>query len=286
MSNKILYVTDAVNKIITSYTYSIETTVTNTGTNAYDEDIVLRLYRVYNGTSGTNVQDVAVPLQLEPGETKVVRFDCDNVVSGEKYFCWVYYFSAGEQIMCKGTSSHTLIYPTEPTTIYLIGDAPLGGWNPEAPIQMTAEDSIYTYTANIEEAKDVYFVFTEGIGSWAEINGHRYGPTEGNQDVVVGEEMNTQLSTNDQAAYKLAAEVGEYTFTFDLANLKFKVEKMGTPGIPGDSNGDGMVDISDVNSVINQMLGKEDMNPVCDMNSDGKIDISDVNAVINKMLGK
>ena len=161
--------TDAVNKIITSYTYSIETTVTNTGTNAYDEDIVLRLYRVYNGTSGTNVQDVAMPLQLEPGETKVVRFDCDNVVSGEKYFCWVYYFSAGEQIKCKGTSSHTLIYPTEPTTVYLIGDAPLGGWNPEAPIQMTAEDSIYTYTANIEEAKDVYFVFTEGIGSWAEI---------------------------------------------------------------------------------------------------------------------
>ena len=34
------------------------------------------------------------------------------------------------------------------------------------------------------------------------------------------------------------------------------------------------------------MLGKADMVESCDMNGDGKIDISDVNAVINKMLGK
>ena len=71
-----------------------------------------------------------------------------------------------------------------------------------------------------------------------------------------------------------------------MANLKFTVDKIGTPGVPGDANGDGLVDISDVNSVINQMLGKEAMIPACDMNGDGKIDISDVNAVINKMLGK
>ncbi|MBR5727256.1 MAG: hypothetical protein IKX39_01300 [Muribaculaceae bacterium] len=59
-----------------------------------------------------------------------------------------------------------------------------------------------------------------------------------------------------------------------------------TPSVPGDSNGDGLVDISDVNAVINMMLGKAEMVAACDMNNDGKIDISDVNAVINAMLGK
>ncbi len=175
MSNKILYVTDAANKIITSRTYSVETTVTNNGTNTYDEDIVLRLYRVSNGTSGTNVQDVAQPLVLAPGETKVVRFDCDNVVNGERYFCWVYYFSAGEQIKCKGTSTHTLYFPTEPE-------------------------------------------------------------------------------------YKA-----------------------------GDVNGDGTVDIADVNIIINVMLGKAQASDYPgDANVDGQggVDISDVNAVINLMLGK
>ena len=58
------------------------------------------------------------------------------------------------------------------------------------------------------------------------------------------------------------------------------------PSVPGDSNGDGKVDIADVNAVINMMLGKVDMVPACDMNGDGQVDISDVNAVINAMLGK
>ena len=177
-------------------------------------------------------------------------------------------------------------WPEPEQKLYLIGDAPLGGWDPAAPIEMTEADGVFTYTATIEEAKDYYFVFTTATGTWADVNGHRYGPTEANQDVVLGEEIATQLSTNDQAAYKLAAEAGEYVFTFDMANLKFTVDKIGTPGVPGDANGDGLVDISDVNSVINQMLGKEAMIPACDMNGDGKIDISDVNAVINKMLGK
>ena len=291
----------------------------------------------------------------------------------------------------------------QPSKVYLIGDDPLGGWNPEAPIEMTENEEtagLFTYTVNVEEAKDIYFVFTEGIGSWDEVNGHRYGPTEANQDVVVGEDMTTQLSTNDQAAYKLAAVAGEYTITFNKNTMTFRVDggvapepdyvlhyghegvewqdatfvpgegenegklvvadlafdantefgvkygetwfaglpnegednyvihygwctdiplstgdnvknflinEAGTytfllnvgeegntltvngftaPALPGDANGDGQVDISDVNSVINQMLGKEAMIPACDMNGDGKIDISDVNAVINKMLGK
>ena len=52
-----------------------------------------------------------------------------------------------------------------------------------------------------------------------------------------------------------------------------------------DVTGDGTVDISDVNEVINMMLGKSDIAPV-DVTGDGKVDISDVNAVINAMLGK
>ncbi len=52
-----------------------------------------------------------------------------------------------------------------------------------------------------------------------------------------------------------------------------------------DINGDGQVDISDVNEVINMMLGKSDISPV-DITGDGQVDISDVNAVINAMLGK
>lgn len=62
----------------------------------------------------------------------------------------------------------------------------------------------------------------------------------------------------------------------------------------GDVTGDGQVDISDVNAVINVMLGKsltpspspEEEGSPADVTGDGVVDISDVNLVINIMLGK
>ena len=62
-----------------------------------------------------------------------------------------------------------------------------------------------------------------------------------------------------------------------------------TTHILGDVNGDGTVDVSDVNIVINVMLGKNQDPQVklwADLNNDGTVDVSDVNAVINIMLGK
>ena len=57
-------------------------------------------------------------------------------------------------------------------------------------------------------------------------------------------------------------------------------------GVPGDYNGDNNVDITDVNAVINMMIGKLPYKAICDMDNNNRIDISDVNMVINKMLGK
>lgn len=55
--------------------------------------------------------------------------------------------------------------------------------------------------------------------------------------------------------------------------------------VPGDVNGDSLVDIADVNAVINAMLGKAAATN-CDVTGDGNVDIADVNKVINLMLGK
>ena len=61
------------------------------------------------------------------------------------------------------------------------------------------------------------------------------------------------------------------------------------PGIPGDVNGDGTVDITDANILINLILGKENASSYgnrADADGNGKVDVSDANAVINKILGK
>ena len=55
----------------------------------------------------------------------------------------------------------------------------------------------------------------------------------------------------------------------------------------GDVNLDGTADVSDVNTIINIMLGKlGNTHFNADMNVDGQVDISDVNMAINAILGK
>lgn len=54
-------------------------------------------------------------------------------------------------------------------------------------------------------------------------------------------------------------------------------------GIKGDLNGDGEVNISDVNAMIDFILSSSD-DPIADVNGDGEVNISDVNEVISIIL--
>ena len=58
------------------------------------------------------------------------------------------------------------------------------------------------------------------------------------------------------------------------------------PRVAGDVNGDGTVDVADINAIIDIMLGKAAAVDVSDVTGEGSVDVSDVNAVINIMLGK
>ena len=59
-----------------------------------------------------------------------------------------------------------------------------------------------------------------------------------------------------------------------------KFDEMQPDVIPGDVNSDGNVNISDVNSVIEEILNGDGNNPAADVNGDGNVNISDVNAII------
>ena len=55
--------------------------------------------------------------------------------------------------------------------------------------------------------------------------------------------------------------------------------------IPGDVNGDGKVNVSDVSALINMIMGITPMNQdLADVNGDGKVNVSDVSALINIIL--
>ena len=75
----------------------------------------------------------------------------------------------------------------------------------------------------------------------------------------------TFKSNNGMGVYKITLDDGE------------------TPGLPGDVNGDGSVNISDISEVIELILGgKYTTNG--DVNGDGSVNISDINALIGIIL--
>ena len=85
----------------------------------------------------------------------------------------------------------------------------------------------------------------------------------------------------------------ETVYVDDTRSVMSNVQFVTLLGARGDVNADGMVDISDVNILIDIMLGKSltpDPSPEgegrCDVTGDGVVDIADVNAVIDIMLGK
>ena len=110
----VLNVTDETNRIVTSDKFSVLLTVTNDSTETYNEEISFKLFKNTYGNTGTSVQGLNIPIVLEPGETKTVQVDFDNVVNGWKYFVNAYYYTAGIQTKIKGTQFHTIIFPEVP----------------------------------------------------------------------------------------------------------------------------------------------------------------------------
>ena len=109
---------------------------------------------------------------------------------------------------------------------YIVGNVPFGNWNPAAGVEMTQNsDGTYTFTAPINGA--VWFVFSDGLdSSWDTFNAnYRIGPTgSADEEVTVGTWVNTQKAPGGSKSYKFTGTGGDYVFTFDPANMKFKVE--------------------------------------------------------------
>lgn len=60
-------------------------------------------------------------------------------------------------------------------------------------------------------------------------------------------------------------------------------------GVTGDANGDGKIDVADINVIINIILAADDEGNYggrADVNSDGKVDVADINVIINLILAQ
>ncbi|MBO4870581.1 MAG: SusF/SusE family outer membrane protein [Muribaculaceae bacterium] len=179
----------------------------------------------------------------------------------------------------------------EPVDIYILGEVNENSWAPNVGLLMTKAEDANIYTADItaDGRNDGfnYFSFTtklaEEATDWAAIAPYRIGAVSEGDFWVTDDMLNTDLSLQaGEAAFKIPT--GKYALTLDYDAMTLVIKK---DLIPGDVNGDGKVDVEDVNAVINIILNlktTEDYPGNADLLEDGKVDVEDLNAVINLIL--
>ena len=182
----------------------------------------------------------------------------------------------------------------EPDDVYVMGEVTgVDGWYANKGQLMSTTDGV-TYTASITtrglNSGYSYFSFTKQLAStatdWEAIADYRFGAASSQDYLVNDSKLGQKLPLGDDGtstAFKIGA--GTWQLTLDLVGRTLIIDKPGSQHVKGDVNGDGNVDIDDVNLLINHILGNRQI-PIDtgDLNEDGTIDIDDVNAVINAIL--
>ena len=94
------------------------------------------------------------------------------------------------------------------------------------------------------------------------------------------------IKKSENVIFRVAMSAGSKTIPAYVDDFTVYYTDSGV-SIPGDANGDGVVDITDANIAINIILGNLSLSdyPDADVDGNGECNITDVNAIINIILG-
>lgn len=141
-------------------------------------------------------------------------------------------------------------------------------------IHYTSFDAFFTQIDNF------YVGNLEGDGTTVDVGTvKQYNVTLDN--AAVGNVTEPQITLNNVTAGKhmLGIQAQYESGVSEVTTHPFEL------ALVGDINGDGAVDIADLNILINNILGMDKTTNGCDLNNDGDVDIADANILINIILG-
>ncbi|MBO4813461.1 MAG: hypothetical protein J5523_00725 [Muribaculaceae bacterium] len=186
--------------------------------------------------------------------------------------------------------------------VYILGEVGENIWATNVGQKMELDEETNLYTAEIacDGRNDGYNFFKfstqllEEAADWDGIAPYLFGavaePNENNPDgnfLVTDEMLGIDLSLTKDNGKAFQIPAGTYNLTLNYADMKLKIEKAVAPGMPGDANEDGKVDVNDVTTIINYILQK---NPTpfnfdnANVNGDDTVDVMDVTLIIDMIL--
>lgn len=158
-------------------------------------------------------------------------------------------------------------------------------WQDKVFIPGEGENEGKLVAADVEFATDTEFGIKYGDTWYAGI------PNNDEQHYWIHGDWCTDipLCTGDDVKNFIINEAGTYTFILTIREEGNTLTVTGfpiTPTVVGDLNADNLVDVSDVNIMVNMILGISEKTDAADLDHSGDVDVSDVNILVNIILGR
>ncbi|MDD3077649.1 MAG: SusF/SusE family outer membrane protein [Paludibacter sp.] len=109
--------------------------------------------------------------------------------------------------------------------LYIVGDAALCGWDPQAAFELYQNGNIYTYTGYFNQDNEFKFLTTHDWGKLELRNGNADASTNEYLDLTAGGALALKSGDNEDYKFKLA-ESGNYKITCDIDAMTLNAEKI------------------------------------------------------------
>ena len=238
----------------------------------------VRVYQEVGGltlasNSGTgNITSPALDFSGYDGKV-VVKITAATVSGGNNYSLTVSAGGASESIVItnENKAEHTIVLNTDRST------------NGKVSFTAMAGKKVTIYDVQIFNG-DADDVMTAGAPRKAPVvNGNQDEQTitgiTGNSYTVTGLAAGAEYKYRVKAIFTNGSESG-------WSNVE-TVALKGTPSATGDVNGDGTLDVTDINCIVATLMGQssQDYQGREDVNGDGTVDVTDINSLLSILLG-
>ena len=193
----------------------------------------------------------------------------------------------GGQVATPAAEQYNFQIPAQelPSEFYLVGS--FNEWNTTETggrlvFAATETEGVYETTGTLA-ANDEFKVITPNGDGWTWYGGiDEYG---GGYFLINSELLNVPLQMVDGSNFRME-NGGEFTFSINVNAMTLTVIPVGTPIIPGDVNGDGVITSADITALYSYLLSGETTEIFNgDQDNDGTITSSDITAVYSIILG-
>ena len=273
------------NGTIEGTTIDAMVTFKNEGENAYNDNVIIRMVPVDDEKNYMEEwKEVVKPLSVAVGASNQVAVQFPNLKKEQRYFIEVYYYSAGDSNLgytVWGTSKYIIagvvLIPQELDTSVKVTNANDNGTISGTTIKM---DITLTNTGSNDYNDKIE------VEAWYDGgDGHVYREKEliFNAEIAAGQtkKISNCEITDLTIGRRYCISISYYSEKEQQRKffLTYYTLKESTEGIPGDVNGDGVVNVTDIVATVNYIMEKPSdgfNKEAADLNGDGEINVTDI----------